>query len=97
MAKKIFIAGNTRGTHESVISRFNAMADKVKADTKATKVMVPTVISEPKATWNESIRSDISALMMCDELHMMLHWQGHKRSEILRDLAMRVGIHVVYH
>lgn len=97
MTKKIFIAGNTRSTRESVISRFNAMAEKVKADTKVTKVVLPTVINEPKATWNESIRSDISALMMCDELHMMPHWQDHKRSEILRDLAMSIGIHVVYH
>jgi hypothetical protein len=98
MAKKtIFIAGNTKGTHEGVINRFHAMIDKLQHEIKATKIHTPTVLAEPKATWSQSIRSDITALMTCDELHMMNNWQGHKRSEILRDTANRVGIHVVYH
>lgn len=64
---------------------------------KNITVIYPTMFNEPTATWNESIRSDISNLMSCDELHLMHSWQGHKRSEILRNIALAIGIKPHYH
>lgn len=64
---------------------------------KDVTALFPTVFAEPTATWEQSIKSDISALMICEELHLLHNWQGHKRSEILRNIALMVKIKVVYH
>lgn len=93
--RKVFISGNTRGNKDSVKARFDTVAGQLK--NALTEVVLPTVLSEPLATWNESIRSDISALMSCDELHLLSNWMENRRSNILRDLAIRIGIKVTYH
>ena len=64
---------------------------------KDVAVLFPTSYAEPEADWSQSIKSDITRLMMCEELHLLHNWQGHKRSEILRNTAMSVGIKCIYH
>lgn len=93
--KKVFIAGRlNRNAPQAQKERFKAMAKELGKD---QSFVFPTVYAEPLATWEDSIRSDISNLMHCSDLHMLSGWQGHKRSEILRDTALRIGIHVHYH
>ncbi len=98
---KVFIAGKfPSGKHATQQAIANATNQFVKLSdvlSKDHRVSHPTIMFEPKATWAESIRSDITKLMACDELHMLHNWQGHKRSEILRNLAMVIGIKVIYH
>lgn len=92
--KMILITGKLHATRQESKDQFTRLAATFP---KGVIVRYPTIFSEPTATWNDSIRSDISSLMMCDELHLLPNWQGHKRSEILRDIALRIGIKVHYH
>lgn len=60
--------------------------------------MIPTLLVEPTATYNDAIRSDIIKLMSCDELHLLPGWQLDKASTIIRDIALRLEtIEIVYH
>jgi hypothetical protein len=91
----VFLTGSTKGAHVQVAEKFKRVATELRQ--QGYKVTLPTVIGEPTASWDASIRSDITALMHCDEIHLMHNWQGHRRSEILRDTALRIGIKAVYH
>ena len=91
----VFIAGSTKGTHQTVSKRFQTVANELK-EKGYSKVQMPTVVAVPEATWDDSIKSDITHLMGVDELYMLSNWQGHKRSEILRDIARKIGIKITY-
>jgi len=95
--KKVFISGKLpkKPTPESK-APFVTLGLELKLQ-NGNNVTFPTVYSEPEADWDSSIRSDISALMSCEELHLLHSWQGHKRSEILRNIAIAIGIKVYYH
>jgi len=93
--QKVFIAGRLpKHLTDQSKERFLALA---KTLGKNVSFVFPTVFAEPTATWDDSIRSDIAKLMQCSDLHMLANWQGHKRSEILRNTALSIGIKVHYH
>lgn len=74
--------------------RFFALAKTIDKD---ISVIYPAVFNEPTISWDDSIRADVANLMKCQSLHMLSNWQGHKRSEILRNVAMAIGIKIYYH
>lgn len=91
---KVFIAGKlSKNAPDAQKKRFTDLAKTLGKD---NSFVFPTVYSEPLASWQDSIRSDIANLMHCSDLHMLSNWQGHKRSEILRNIALIIGIHVHY-
>ncbi len=96
--KTVLITGPVKIVSKTLVreskERFLALG---KTFSKDVTVIYPTVLAEPTATWDESIRSDIANLTRCEELHLLHGWQGHKRSEILRNIAISIGIKPIYH
>lgn len=93
--KKVLITGKLpKVPNEQSKHAFYELSKKLG---KEVTTLYPTVFAEPTATWDESIRSDISKLMTCSDLHLLHNWQGHKRSEILRNIALSIGIKCHYH
>jgi len=43
------------------------------------------------------VRNDIKKMLECDEVHMLPDWQESRGAQLERDIALRLGMHVVYH
>jgi len=50
----------------------------------------------PNGTWKDYMVNGISILLLCDEVHMLPDWQNSKGASLERDIALRLGIKVVY-
>lgn len=48
-------------------------------------------------TWEKQMRFCIVRMMTCDEVHMLPCWKESRGAILERDIAMRLGMHVVYH
>jgi hypothetical protein len=45
----------------------------------------------------KNLKNDIKKMLECDEVHMLPDWQQSKSAQLERDIAIRLGIPVVYH
>lgn len=50
-----------------------------------------------KTDWQSAMRICIAAMMAADEVHILSDWQQSKGAMLERDIAVRMGIKVVYH
>lgn len=46
--------------------------------------------------WIDFMRNDIAVLITCDEIHMLPDWKESKGANIEHDLALALGIKIVY-
>lgn len=47
-------------------------------------------------TWQEYMKNDLSVLMTCDEVHFLPDWKESKGAKIEHQLAIDLGIKIVY-
>lgn len=47
-------------------------------------------------SWQDYMRNDLSILLRCDEIHMLPDWQSSKGAKIEHQLALDLGIKIVY-
>ena len=48
-------------------------------------------------SWEECVKADLKVMLDCDEVHLLPCWNESKGAMLERDIAIRVGIPVVYH
>ncbi len=96
MSRTAYIAGKIAGLpHHDVKVKFDRIASKLK--NLGYQVIKPATISDNNPTWEDVMRADIKRLLECDEIHMLPDWQESKGAQLERDIAMRLGMEVVYH
>jgi hypothetical protein len=49
-----------------------------------------------KGTWKQYMKNDLSILLKCDEIHMLPDWKDSKGAKIEHQLALDLGIKIVY-
>ncbi len=96
MNRTAYIAGKITGLpKEHVQSKFNTITTQLS--NQGYKVVRPVALTDDAPTWNESIRNDIKKMLECDEVHMLPDWQESKGAKLERDIALRLGMQVIYH
>lgn len=96
MSRTAYIAGKITGLpKEEVRRKFNIFASQLHS--KGYQVVRPVTVTDDSANWDQAIRSDIKKMLECDEVHMLPDWQDSRGAQLERDIAIRLGIQVVYH
>ena len=96
MNRIAYIAGKITGLPKSdVKDKFNFMANQLAG--MGYQVVKPASVTDETKDWDATIRADIKKMLECDEVHMLPDWQESRGAQLERDIALRLGIHVVYH
>ncbi len=96
MNRTAYIAGKVTGVPKGEVKdKFKTIANKLTG--KGYKVVQPVGVSDDSPSWNDAIRSDIKKMLECDEVHMLPDWQESRGAQLERDIALRLGMDVVYH
>jgi hypothetical protein len=96
MTRTAYIAGKITGLPKGqVIDKFNNMANELTG--MGYHVVKPAAIHENPASWDDAVRSDIKKMLECDEVHMLPDWQESRGAQLERDIALRLGMELVYH
>lgn len=96
MNRTAYIAGKVSGLPKAqVTDKFNIVADRLSG--MGYKVVQPAAVTEDPQTWESAVRNDIKKMLECDEVHMLPDWQESRGAQLERDIALRLGMHVVYH
>ena len=96
MNRTAYIAGKITGLPKGqVIDKFNTMATKLTG--MGYNVVKPAAIHDDVASWDAAVRSDIKKMLECDEVHMLPDWQESRGAQLERDIALRLGMELVYH
>ena len=96
MNKKAYIAGKITGLPVSFVKdKFNEKATSLKA--MGYEVILPSAVIDSTKTWDDAVRSDIKKMLECDEVHLLHDWQDSRGAQLERDIALRLGMQVVYH
>ena len=92
----IYIAGKVSGLpEEQVREKFERAASELKE--QGHIVMSPVSIDERAEDWEGTLRNDIKTMLDCDEVHLLPCWQESRGAQLERDIALRVGMNIVYH
>jgi hypothetical protein len=96
MSRIAYVAGKVTGLPEDQVkSKFNVITAQLNS--MGYHVEKPVAVGDNSHTWNEAIRNDIKKMLECDEVHMLPDWQDSKGALLERDIALRLGMRVVYH
>lgn len=96
MNKTIFIAGKVTGLPlDQVKDKFDRVAGEL-ADL-GYKVVTPASLHEESKSWEEVTRDNIRYMLDCDEVHFLPCWQESRGAQLERDIAIRLGMNVVYY
>jgi hypothetical protein len=96
MNRTAYIAGKITGLpKENVKDKFNVMAKQLSC--MGYHVVKPDAVTDSSKTWNDAVRNDIKKMLECDEVHLLPDWQDSRGAQLERDIALRLGIQVVYH
>ncbi len=97
MGKMIYIAGKVSGLpEEQVREKFERAASELKD--LGHVVFSPVNAAMDKAGNREhTLRNRIKTMLTCDEVHFLPCWQESRGAQLERDIALRLGMNVVYH
>lgn len=96
MNRRVYVAGKVTGLpKEQVKTKFNLITSKLNG--LGYQVVNPVAITNDVPSWDDALRNDIKKMLECDELHMLPDWQESRGAQLERDIAIRLGMNVVYH
>jgi hypothetical protein len=96
MNRTAYVAGKITGLpKEDVQSKFNQISSRLTG--MGYHVVSPMAVLDDTQTWNDAVRDDIKKMLECDEVHLLPDWQESRGAQLERDIALRLGMHVVYH
>ena len=96
MNRTAYIAGKITGLPKGhVQDKFETISNQLSG--MGYEVVKPVALSDDTKTWDDSVRSDIKKMLECDEVHLLPDWQDSKGAQLERDIALRLGMQVVYH
>ncbi len=94
MNRTAYVSGNITGLPKTAVQdKFNIIGEELAG--KGYHVVKPYALTdESKAT---DVRNDIKKMLECDEVHLLSDWQDSRGAQLERDIALRLGMQVVYH
>jgi len=96
MNRTAYVAGKVTGLpHEEVKSKFNMISDQLK--NMGYHVVRPVNVTDNSRDWDDALKNDIRKMLECDELHMLPDWQESRGAQLERDIALRLGMQIIYH
>ena len=96
MSRTAYLAGKITGLPKNnVTEKFNLVENQLSG--KGYQVVKPIGLTDDSKTWNDAIRNDIKKMLECDEVHLLPDWQESRGAQLERDIAVRLGMEVVYH
>ena len=96
MAKTIYVAGKMYGLpEEEVREKFEKATSHLKEE--GYNVVTPVTEFEGNRSWEDTMRHSIKTMLECDEVHLLPCWQESRGAQLERDIAVRLGMNVVYH
>jgi hypothetical protein len=96
MNRTAYIAGKITGLPKThVQDKFNLINDQLTC--MGYHVVNPLAVTDDSKTWEDAVRSDIQKMLECDEVHLLPDWQDSRGAQLERDIALRLGMQVVYH
>jgi len=96
MNRTVYIAGQITGVpKEQAAEKFNTMAARLAG--MGYNVVKPDALYEDPAMWSATARADIKKMLECDEVHLLPGWQQCRGAQLKRDIALRLGMELVYH
>jgi hypothetical protein len=96
MNRTAYIAGKISGLPKGQVKdKFNLIATRLTG--MGYHVVEPSTINDDSLPWDHAVRSEIKKMLECDEVHLLPDWQESRGAQLERDIALRLGMHVVYH
>ena len=96
MNRTAYVAGKITGLPRTdVREKFNMLTNQLTG--MGYQVVNPLAVTDNSHTWDESVRNDIKIMLECDEVHLLPDWQESRGAQLERDIALRLGIQIVYH
>lgn len=96
MNRTAYVAGRITGLPiGEVQQKFNTISTELTD--KGYLVVKPMGVTDDSRAWDDSVRNDIKLMLECDEVHMLPDWQESRGAQLERDIAIRLGMQVVYH
>jgi hypothetical protein len=96
MNRTAYVAGKITGLPiGEVIQKFNLISNELTD--KGYNVVKPSVVTDSSKPWDDAVRNDIKHMLECDEVHLLPDWQDSRGAQLERDIAVRLGMQVVYH
>jgi Domain of unknown function (DUF4406) len=96
MNRTVYVAGKITGLPKTdVRQKFDLVATQLRE--LGYRVVNPSPGADDNRTWDEAVRMEIKKMLECDELHMLPDWQESRGAQLERDIALRLGMEVVYH
>jgi len=90
MNRTAYIAGKITGLPKGIVKdKFNTMARQLSG--------MGYQVVKPDAVTDDAVRNDIKKMLECDEVHLLSDWQDSRGAQLERDIALRLGMQVVYH
>lgn len=92
--KRIYISGPMTGMPDLNVSAFRAESDRLRS--LGYDVVNPAELNpDPAIGWHECMRRDLAALLTCDTLALLDHWQKSAGAHLEMHVAHRVGMEIV--
>jgi len=96
MNRTAYVAGKITGLPKTEVKdKFNVIARQLSG--MGYHVVKPDSVTDDTKTWDAAVRNDIKKMLECDEVHLLPDWQDSRGAQLERDIAIRLGMHVVYH
>ena len=95
MNRTAYIAGKITGLPKDTVNeKFNLMAMQLSG--MGYRVVKPDALTDDNRS-DDAVRNDIRKMLECDEVHLLSDWQDSRGAQLERDIALRLGMQVVYH
>jgi hypothetical protein len=96
MRRTAYVAGKISGLPRTdVKEKFNMIEHQLAG--LGYQVVKPMAVNDDSKTWEDAVRTDIKKMLECDEVHLLSDWQDSRGAQLERDIALRLGMQVVYH
>ena len=96
MNRTAYVAGKITGLPKTQVKeKFNMITSELTG--MGYNVVKPIAVNDDSKTWDDAVRGDIKKMLECDEVHLLPDWQDSRGAQLERDIALRLGIQVIYH
>ena len=96
MTKTAYVAGKITGLPKGHVTEKFEHITRELTD-MGYQVVQPDGVSDDTKPWDAAVRNDIRKMLECDEVHLLPDWQDSRGAQLERDIAIRLGMQVVYH
>ena len=96
MNRTAYIAGKITGLPKThVQDKFKLLNNRLEE--MGYHVVNPLGVNDDSLPWEDAVRTDIKKMLECDEVHLLPDWKDSRGAQLERDIALRLGMQVVYH